>query len=81
MALTIPDEVLRQAGMTESEARIEIACRLFDAGRISFPAATRLAGVSRPEFERELDARNLPIYRPTRADLADDLTTLEQLGH
>jgi hypothetical protein len=33
MPVIIPDETLKQAGLTESEARIEIACRLFDADK------------------------------------------------
>jgi hypothetical protein len=31
MTLTISDEVLQSAGLTEAEARVEIACRLLDA--------------------------------------------------
>ena len=80
MALTISDEVLQQAGMSESEARIEFACRLFDAGRLHLWPAAQVAGLSRLEFERELDARGIAIYRPTLEDLADDLRTLEHLG-
>jgi len=80
MPLTIPDETLRAAGLTEREALIEFACRLFDAGKLSLPAAGKLAGLQRPEFERELFERNIPAYRPTVQDLEHDLAALKRLG-
>lgn len=80
MAVVIPDETLREAGMTERELRIELACRLFDIGRLSFPAAARLAGLDRPSMEGELRLRQIPIYRPTVEDLNQDLEALKRLG-
>ena len=41
MPLTISDDLLAKAGLTERDARIEIACRLYDAGKLTMPAATR----------------------------------------
>src|SRR5207244_3804846 len=61
MTLSIPDDILREAGLTEREALTELACRLFDAEKLDFNAAARLAGLGRPELERELLARKLPI--------------------
>jgi predicted HTH domain antitoxin len=80
MPLTISDEVLKQAGLTEREALIEFACRLFDAGKLTLPGAGRLAGLDRPEFETELFRRNIPAYRLTLEDLEKDLAALERLG-
>jgi predicted HTH domain antitoxin len=40
--LTIPDEVLRELHLDEREARIEFACRLFDAGKLPLIPAARL---------------------------------------
>lgn len=79
MPLTIPDEILQSAGMSEQEARIEIACRLFDAEKLTLWAAARLAGMSRVEFEAELFERKIPIYRPTVETVAEDLATLDRL--
>jgi predicted HTH domain antitoxin len=79
MPITISDEVLQQAGMGEREARIEIACRLFDAGKLSLPLAARLATLTRGEMEDELLDRNIPIYRLTTEDYEQDLATLEKL--
>jgi len=80
MPVTIPDDVLRQAGLTERDALIEIACRLFDAGKLSLPAAAKLAGLSRADLEIELSQRSIPAYRPTVQDFLDDLAALDGLG-
>ncbi len=80
MPLIITDEQLQVMRMDEPHARIEIACRLFDAGKIGFHAAMRLAGLERVAFEEELAQRQIAIYRPTVQDLHDDLKTLEKLG-
>ena len=79
MPLTIPDDLLAEAGLSERDARIEIACRLYDACKLPMPAAIRWAGLSRTEFEQELLRRKLPLCRPTSADLKQDLETLQRL--
>jgi len=80
MPLTIPDDLLAAAGLSERDARIEIACRLYDAGKLAIPAATRWTGLTRTEFEEELLRRKLPLCRPTEEDLNQDLETLQRLG-
>ena len=79
MPVVISDETLRQAGLTEREVAIEIACHLFDIEKLPLWPAAQLAGLSRAEFEQELVQRQIPIHRPTAQDLADDLATLERL--
>lgn len=61
MPVLISDELLSETGLSEREATIEIACRLFAAGRLPLPGATRWTGLSRPEFEQELLNRKLPL--------------------
>jgi predicted HTH domain antitoxin len=80
MPVIISDETLQAAGLTEREAKIEIACRLFDAGKLPLWPAAKLACMSRGEFEVELGQRNIAVYRPTERDLADDLAALDRLG-
>lgn len=80
MPLMISDEILEEAGLTEQQARIEFACRLFDAGKLHLWPAARLAGLSRAEFEAELRARNLPVYRITEEHYQRDLDALRKLG-
>jgi predicted HTH domain antitoxin len=80
LTLSISDEVLQRAGMTEEEARIEIACRLFDAEKLALWPAAQLAQLSRVEFEDELMKRKIPIYRMTVEEFQKDLESLRQLG-
>jgi predicted HTH domain antitoxin len=79
MAITISDEVLKEAGMSDREALVEIACRLFEAGKLSLPLAARLAGVDRGEMEDQLLDRKIPLYRPTIEDYRQDLDALQSL--
>jgi predicted HTH domain antitoxin len=79
MPLTLSDEILQKAGMTAEEARVEIACRLFDAGKLHLWPAAQLAQMSRVEFEDELHKRKIPIYRPTLEDLQAELAAFERL--
>ena len=77
--LPIPDEVLKEAGLTEHEALVEFACRLFAAGRLTLWSAAKLAGLDRNGIEDALLERKIPIYRPQPSDLAEDLATLTRL--
>jgi predicted HTH domain antitoxin len=80
MSLIVPDEVLQQAKLSEPEARLEFACRLFDLGRLSVHQAARFVEMDRYDFEDELHKRQIPVYRPTVEDLRQDLATLKKLG-
>jgi predicted HTH domain antitoxin len=80
MPVVISDEVLEKAGLTEQEARVELACRLFDIGKLALWPAARLAGMSRVEFEGALASREISICRPTLEDLEKDVATLKRLG-
>jgi predicted HTH domain antitoxin len=72
MTISIPDDILREAGLSESDALVELACRLFDAGRLAKESAARLCGLDRVAFERELHRRNLAVYRTTLEDYEQD---------
>ena len=77
--LSIPDEVLKEAGLDEHEALVEFACRLFDAGRLTLWSAAKLAGLDRNGIEDALLERGIPIYRPKPSELEEDLATLIRL--
>ena len=51
MPLVISDEALQEAGLTEGDALLEFACRLFDAEKMTLWSAAKLAGLSRVAFE------------------------------
>jgi len=80
MPLTIPDDLLAEAGLSEREARLEIACRLYDAGKLTLPQATRWAAVSRTEFEAALLERHLPIVRVDEEYWQQEVEGLKRLG-
>jgi len=80
MPLIISDEMLQAAGMTEPEAKLEIACRWFDAGTLSFGRAAAFAGVAEIEFERQFQSRNIPRYRYTDEGLQAIVEALKKLG-
>jgi predicted HTH domain antitoxin len=80
MPLLISDETLRAAGMSEGEAKVEIASRLFDAGKLAFGQAAGLAGLSELDFEAQLELRGLPRYRYTEQMLDQDVESLKRLG-
>ena len=75
MSVVISDQFLEQAGLSEQEARVEIACHLFDTGKLALWPAAQLAGLSRVQMESELRSRDIPIYRPTLDDLVKDMDT------
>lgn len=79
MPLLISDELLNEASITEQEAQLEIACRLFDAGRLTLPQAIHWSGLTRTAFESALLERDIPIVRPSLNDFQDDLETLARL--
>ena len=79
MTLTIPDDILKQAGLTEREALVEFACRLFDAGRLGLSVSARLAGLERVQMEIELRKRGIAVWRPTVEDVAGDAAALAKL--
>jgi len=80
MPLIITDEQLEAMKMDERNARIEIACRLFDAERLTLPAAAKFAALSRAAMEGELRRRAIAIYRPTVEELRQDLDVLRNMG-
>ncbi len=79
-ALPIPDDLLKEAGLTEKEALIELACRLFDAGRLTLFSSARLAGLDRNGMEDALIERGIRIYRPTVGEVVEDVSALKRLG-
>ena len=80
MPMVISDDLLQSVGLTEREARIEVGCRLFQAGRLSLPKAAKLAGLARVEMEEELHRRAIPAYVFTEEMLDQDIKTIESMG-
>ena len=79
MPLMISDELLQESGMDAEQARLEIACRLFETGRLSLWTAAKWAELRRAELEGELLERRIPLYHPTPEEVNDDLQALDRL--
>jgi len=79
MTLTLPDDIINKTGLSQRDALIEFACHLYDAQKLDAPAASRLAGLSRGEFEDELLKRGLPLVRVTQEYWQQELQTLNQI--
>ena len=80
MPVTVPDQLLSDAGLSEADTKLEIACRLYDAGKLTMPQATRWAGISRSEFESALLERHLPLVRIDDRYWQQEVETLERMG-
>ena len=76
--LTIPDDILEAAGLTERECLIELAVHLYAERRITLGQALRLSQLNRAELEEELARRNISLY--TVEDLNRDVAALKELG-
>ncbi len=76
MILTLPDDPAL-AGMSEADIRLDLACALFAAGRVSRSVACRIAGMERHGFDAELASRHISGY--TVETLDEDLATLKIL--
>ena len=59
MPLVIGDDILREANLTESDVRVEIACRLYAADRLSFGSAVHLSGLTSERFQAALVNRGI----------------------
>lgn len=77
--LTIPDEVLHSANMTEHEMVVELAIALYQREKVTIEQAAHMAGMDRIQFQRELASRDLYLTLDVD-DLEQDIATLRALG-
>jgi predicted HTH domain antitoxin len=74
MPLTVSDELLRTAHLTEAELSHEIAVTLFQQGRLTLGQAAEFAGLTQLDMQRLLASRQIPLHYGTE-DLEHDLAT------
>lgn len=60
--VTIPDEVLAAAHMSEPEIKRELALTLFQQERLTLAQASRLAEMSQLAFQALLADRKIPVH-------------------
>ena len=79
MSISIPDDILQAARMSEDELRQELAVMLFQRERVTLAQAARLAGLDRLRFQHLLASRDIPVHYDV-AEFEADLQTLRDLG-
>ncbi|MCX7967555.1 MAG: UPF0175 family protein [Armatimonadetes bacterium] len=79
MGLLISDEILQAAGISEEELAREIAVLLFRQGRLTLAKASKLARMSRLQFQHLLANRQIPVHYDV-AELEEDLRILRELS-
>ena len=67
MTVTLPDDPAL-LHLDENQLRVDIACSLFAAGRISRSVAARIAGLESLPFDEELFRRKIPSYTSEMLD-------------
>jgi predicted HTH domain antitoxin len=77
MPVTIPDEVLVAAHISEPELKQELALTLFQQERLTLGQASRLADMTRLTFQALLPGRQIPIHYGVE-EFREDLRTLRQ---
>ena len=77
--MTISDDVIAAAHMTEPEIRRELALALFQQEKLTLGQARRLAGLSHLDFQALLAERQIPIHYGVE-EFRQDLRTLREMG-
>ena len=62
MPVVLSDEELESFHISEAEARLALALKLYEDDRVTLARAARIAGLNRMEFQREMAARKIPIH-------------------
>jgi len=75
--VTIPDEVLAAAHMSESEIKRELALTLFQQERLTLAQANRLTEISQLAFQALLADRQIPVHYGME-EFREDLRTVAE---
>jgi predicted HTH domain antitoxin len=78
MPITISDDVLSAAQLTEDEIRQELALALFRRERLTLAQASHLSRMSQLAFQALLAAREIPLHYGVE-EFREDLLTLDSM--
>ena len=62
MIVEIPDQIIKQSGLSAKENLLKIALVLFEEEKLTLGQASRFAGLHQYEFQKELAAMNIPVH-------------------
>lgn len=75
MTITLPDDPALLC-LDEDQLRLDLACSLFEAGRVARDVAARIAGLDSLAFDEELHRRRIPSF--TEDMLDQDLAAVQR---
>jgi predicted HTH domain antitoxin len=77
LSITLPDDIADAAHLSQAqfvlEAKLAMAAKLYEMGRLSSGVAARIAGVPRSVFLWELSKFNVALIDLDATELAQDL--------
>lgn len=76
--MTITDDILQEANMTEAELKTELAVLLYQKQKLSMGLAARLADMDRIRFQFLLGSRQISVNYDEAA-FEEDLQTIDRL--
>ena len=79
MTIELPDVNIGSQLLTSEQARIELACALYAAWKVSMSQAVKIAGMPRILFWNELGRRKIPRHYRVE-DFEHDMRVLEELA-
>jgi predicted HTH domain antitoxin len=62
MTVTLPDELIQSARLTEAGLKAELALALFQQERLTLGQAALLGGLPQLDFQRLLASRRIPLH-------------------
>ncbi|MBI4873696.1 MAG: UPF0175 family protein [Acidobacteria bacterium] len=80
MPVTLPDDLLQAARLTEEELKTELAIALFERERLTLGQAAILAELPQLDFQRLLASRRIPLHYGLEAMEQDLLRAKRQPG-
>lgn len=79
MGIVIPDDILQATKMSEDELRQELAVLLYQKEKLTLAQASRLAGLSRLQFQHLLASRQISVHYDV-AEFEEDMKTLKEIA-
>jgi predicted HTH domain antitoxin len=77
MKIVVSDELLKGIDLTPGQALLDFAVGVYSESKATLGRAARIAGMSQPEFLKELGKRRVPIHY-TVDDLKSDLLVVRE---
>lgn len=78
MTLYIPEHLLKEAGLTEQNVKLELAVVLFQKELLTLGLAAQFAGLHKIQFQRELARRKIAVHYGEE-ELAQDISKLNDI--